>query len=1849
MKNKFKKLLILVSSFIFGVSSLICFSLKETYQSTSAATGDSIFRIYIKLANTFTAEIDHLNLSDKKGVKVFGTPTGDTYDASLGNYVLDIEATDTSNYSIGAFMKNMGEGISVYSGSRVPGGYVVITFFTYDSSGWGNINAGITGSGYLSTVSYKKGQYGSGTELTKIYEKNRIVTSSDALFTRQHYTQTSWNTKEDGTGTTYNLKKALLASDISLFPVWKADEHTVLLDAQGGKDGTSSVTVSYDSPMPTITIPTKGDRPFNGYFTSPCGEGTKYYNADGTSARNSDITEDITLYASWTSFFSGGSGTYRDPYLISSLSDLETLAVDVSDGITYENKYFKLTNDIGSESRDKFTKTIGSRDSGNTFNGNFDGGNYNIYIDLNNILSHTSIGLFESLSNATLKNINLYGDINFEISTQNEEASFIGGFCAFASSSVIDNCNNYANITASSSVQTGYLYLGGFAGYASQTKFYNCVNHGNISGSYNLSSKSHIGGICGCSQHGSAFNTGNIGKLTGSKQSEGSGLYIGGIAGQGYQNDGTKEMHIANCYNVGSINKTIGGASSTSRIGAIYGYSNDSSTIYLDNVFRTSADLPFIGNNPTNVVTTNLITISDAQARSAEGSRDSLVDQLNVYATTHDCFSFLSWCNDGTYYPTHNGIVTKEGTASDPYLISSLSDLENLANNVTSGTKFKDKYFKVTNDIGSKETPFTKMIGNDVNAFYGHFDGDKYSIWINLEFSDNTPHIGLFSTTQTGSELTNVVVRGNINVTNLTDNVKRIGGVAGRVLYGTINGCYNYADISFTGLGQNSLIDIGGVVGSISDTNSCFNLGNFGTVTANFTDAPDKDSTNCVQVGGVVGRLNQGSLYNSFNQGDVSLYTPNWDDRSFVGGVVGDMMTNTDRNIANCYSVGRVYRETSDSVSQRQYNGKIIGAAPNNSNSFITMTNCWYLVDSVYPGLGAFGDRNHVMLKDGNEGFDYSAHENIPPLFSLSEEQTKGLYTDDSLIKLLNDYADGKTDYKQWMIIEGKYPTHVGAITSKVILDHQVTTGKTETIRATYDFVLPSIDIPSKGGYTFKGYFTEIGGKGDQYINSDGSPTDLKWCFEEDKTLYASWELDPSEYGNWNISYNWHNNDQGDFVCDANLIHKVDTDSYETINSINISNEITTKATFTEKGIKTWTATFNDPRLPESVQTTTEYGPVIKDDFIYEYAWSGDDTTGYSCHGKATYIDDPRIVYEEDASITSFVSREPTCDLEGIRVYVASFDTFVFEAQYLDKPIEKTEHIWGTPTYTWIKSDTTDYEVKAEVVCVNFSTHTKSETVNVSSTITVLPTLTTPGEIVYTATFTDPSFETQTRTEVIPPLDITDFDILYSWYYENNEKYCFATAISKNYQDLHYDETAKGYVVVDVPSECEIDGQGHYEADFDFIFFSHQVDDEVVAVPPHGHVYYDYWIYDRMPTLTEGGIRSHHCIYCDHITDIEITDKLNATNAQESVKSIIHPESEIEEEIIDNALADMPKETLMELSSLVNVSQNKLDEDLIAGLITKEEYEEKVEIIQAVSHSTLILGSEEQESIDDGILFNEVLPTNTSLDYENIFEDFYERQMDILLNRKNNDPVKSLFSENDDEVDTVNYNIDAETYNSAIEFVDYSLDHMLDAGSRIRECSCESLTVTMEVYVTQIQYSVFTDFNKEEADKEFVENAYAAIMLEMQNETKSQLEDQLKQVSSQLEKDPAKENLIKEQIKAVEDNEQFEIMVMEVLRQNYNAITGKEITLEEFEPIYREMFRRWALNEEQDVDITLEELTNAVVYKKTVEDTAITVNTNPGGPEIIIFSCLGGGLLLAILAGVLTSVFISKKKKKEDK
>lgn len=74
---------------------------------------------------------------------------------------------------------------------------------------------------------------------------------------------------------------------------------TVTFDKQGGEGGSESVVATFGQAMPEITLPTRANYFFNGYYDAAT-DGVKYYNADGTSAKEWDKEDaTTTLYAQW--------------------------------------------------------------------------------------------------------------------------------------------------------------------------------------------------------------------------------------------------------------------------------------------------------------------------------------------------------------------------------------------------------------------------------------------------------------------------------------------------------------------------------------------------------------------------------------------------------------------------------------------------------------------------------------------------------------------------------------------------------------------------------------------------------------------------------------------------------------------------------------------------------------------------------------------------------------------------------------------------------------------------------------------------------------------------------------------------------------------------------------------------------------------------------------------------------------------------------------------------------------------------------------------------------------------------------------------------------------------------------------------------------------------------------------------------------------------------------------------------------------------------------------------------------------------------------------------------------------
>ncbi len=122
-------------------------------------------------------------------------------------------------------------------------------------------------------------------------------------FSRTGYTYDGWATSTTG-GKVYNNQASISATqsdkgNVYLYAHWVANKYTVSFNQQSGTGGSGNITATYDANMPTVSVPTRAGYTFQGYFDAASG-GTKYYNANGTSARTWNKTANTTLYAQWT-------------------------------------------------------------------------------------------------------------------------------------------------------------------------------------------------------------------------------------------------------------------------------------------------------------------------------------------------------------------------------------------------------------------------------------------------------------------------------------------------------------------------------------------------------------------------------------------------------------------------------------------------------------------------------------------------------------------------------------------------------------------------------------------------------------------------------------------------------------------------------------------------------------------------------------------------------------------------------------------------------------------------------------------------------------------------------------------------------------------------------------------------------------------------------------------------------------------------------------------------------------------------------------------------------------------------------------------------------------------------------------------------------------------------------------------------------------------------------------------------------------------------------------------------------------------------------------------------------------
>ena len=230
-------------------------------------------------------------------------------------------------------------------------------------------------------------------------------------------------------------------------------------------------------------------------------------------------------------------------------------------------------------------------------------------------------------------------------------------------------------------------------------------------------------------------------------------------------------------------------------------------------------------------------------------------------------------------------------------------------------------------DIVLSSSPFDPIGPNGPNAFTGSFDGNGYTITgmtINIVA---TTYVGMFGWASSTSELTNIALEGGSITADNTSGII-LGGVAGWS-EGRIINCYNTGsiDLAYTG---NGLVYAGGIAGNLNGTiDKCYFAGDITVksgstifvggiasrlITGSITNCYNTGSINgettgsgWAYAGGILSSVNDvgaKSIAGCYNTGAIVLETDSTN--AYAGGIIAIADTTGDAIIENCYNTASV-------------------------------------------------------------------------------------------------------------------------------------------------------------------------------------------------------------------------------------------------------------------------------------------------------------------------------------------------------------------------------------------------------------------------------------------------------------------------------------------------------------------------------------------------------------------------------------------------------------------------------------------------------------------------------------------------------------------------------------------------------------------------------------------------------------------------------------------------------------------------------------------------------------------------------------------------------------------------------
>ena len=692
------------------------------------------------------------------------------------------------------------------------------------------------------------------------------------------------------------------------------------------------------------------------------------------------LLSDVIYDTSW--YTASGGASSSSPYLISDFGDvLGMMYLNVEEGLDFSGKYFRQTADIDFRLIDENTMSstggmgdlaailvasyqfvgIGQRrlslsatntvaSTGEVFAGNYDGNGYSIsgVISYGNYYEQGIFGYVSgTVQNLVVKESYIFG------------RSYVGGIAGY-SSGTISSCANQAYVAGSS-------YVGGIAGCASGTVT-NCYNTGQVVGG------SYVGGIAGyLGDNGSNINrcynngfvtgssdvAGIVGRMNSYNLTSDAHVYIyncinlgrvngAGIVGRmrlGYAAWGVDNYaYVYNCYNLGYAtgNAIVGtqekGTGSSSRYhftvsGCYFGANYGRTTTSYGGSYNSSLtmDTPRSSSWFTNSSNwnssypwdfTNTWTIDPSKNNSYPILRNAQAEQPIAYWTDFGNYS-IEW------YTSSDTVTYGDGSASNPYKISTAEDLAGLSYLVYSEQGpheekyyFSGVYFQLTANLDMSNY-YWQPIGTENDRlnylaerfFAGNFDGGNHTISNIITPDGNITAYscqGLFGWVEANGY--DVAIK-NVNIANSTIYGNwHVGAVVGRAVANnggnlTIENCHS-SSTTVIGRGAN----VGGIVGYLLNCSDDLSI-NIENCTTSGSSSVSGTSN---YTGGLIGRANGGGVVNISGSRNISSVSG----VSFVGGLVGACMIDTELtavlNIDDSYNSSSVSGTT-------EYTGGLVG------------------------------------------------------------------------------------------------------------------------------------------------------------------------------------------------------------------------------------------------------------------------------------------------------------------------------------------------------------------------------------------------------------------------------------------------------------------------------------------------------------------------------------------------------------------------------------------------------------------------------------------------------------------------------------------------------------------------------------------------------------------------------------------------------------------------------------------------------------------------------------------------------------------------------------------------------------